>query len=286
MSQDIPADQATILIEGRSGVPKNPHKAFALARFGAENGCSHCEGVLARCYLGGYGCKEDPVEAEKLATASAAAGSHYVDFVLGYLAYERGNHDLAKMHWQKAADRGLAVAMVNLAKMLIEQSRRMEHDMRQTICMPTRHAFLELVILKKKAFDLLVEACQKGHPMAWHELGTLCDEGLRELAPGCSIMAVKGADVTQNTDCAQEHLRILFEEILETERSMRQKGCMPSERPFMALVMLKKKVFDLLVEACQKGNSSAWRQLGNMCSEGFSELAPGCFILSHMAQSN
>ncbi len=62
------------------------------------------------------------------------------------------------------------------------------------------------------------------------------------------MLSVQGADVAQDTDCAQEHLRILFEEILEIERSMRQRGCIPSERPFMTLVILKKKVFDLLVE--------------------------------------
>lgn len=286
MSQDIPADQATILIEGRSGVPKNPHKAFALARFGAENGCHHSEGVLARCYLGGYGCQENLVEAEKLATASAAAGSRYGYFVLGYLAYDKDDYTSAKMHWQKAAELGLAVAQVNLAKLLIIQCLCLESQMRKTLAMPIEHTFLELVMLKKKTFDLLIEACQKGHPMAWHELGTLCGEGLRELAPGCSMLSVQGADVAQDTDCVQEHLRILFEEILETERSMRQRGGIPSERPFLALVILKKKVFDLLVEDCKKGNPSAWRQLGKMCSEGFRELAPGCFILSHMAQSN
>lgn len=277
---------ATILLEGRFGVSKNHKRAFALASFGAENGCPHCKGVLARCYLGGFGCPENLDEAEKLAKESAAAGSHCGDFVLGYLAYERGNHDLAKMHWQKAAALGLAVAQVNLAKLLILQCLGIENHMRQTLAKPIEHTFLELVILKKKAFDLLFEACQKGHPMAWHELGTLCDEGLRELAPGCSMLSVQGSDVAQDTDVAQDNLRILFEEILETERSMRQNGGNLSERPFLALVMLKKMVFDLLIEDCKKGYPSAWRQLGNMCSEGFRELAPVCFRLSHMAQSN
>jgi TPR repeat protein len=282
----FPAVLATIFLEGRYGVSQNLHRAFALASLGVRHGCLHCTGVLARCFLGGFGCEESKVVAEYLAQKSAATDSRYGHFVLGYLAYDRGHHDLAQKHWQKAASLGLAVAQVNLAKMLIEQSRQMEHDMRQTRYMPARHAFLELVILKKKAFDLLIEACQKGHPIAWNELGMMCNEGLRELATGCSMMAVQGAYGAQDTDCAHEYLRILFEEILETEISMRQKGGMPSERPFMALVMLKKKVFDLLVEACQKGNSSAWRQLGNMCNEGFRELAPGCFILSHMVQSN
>jgi TPR repeat protein len=176
---------AAILLEGRRGVPKNPNKAFALASFGASHGCPHCIGVKARCRLGGFGCPENLAEAERLAKESATAGSRYGYFVLGYLAHDKGHDDLAQEYWQKAADLGLAVAQVNLAKLLNIKCLRMENHMRQTLCMPIESSFLELVILKKKAFDLLVEACQKGHPIAWEELGTMCNDGLRELAPGC-----------------------------------------------------------------------------------------------------
>jgi hypothetical protein len=50
------AKNATDLLEGR-GVPTNYERAFALASSGANYGCHHCEGVLARCFLTGYGCQ-------------------------------------------------------------------------------------------------------------------------------------------------------------------------------------------------------------------------------------
>jgi TPR repeat protein len=162
---------ATILLEGRIGVPKNPHKAFDLARFGAENGCPHCTGVLARCHLGGDGCQEDLDEAKKLAKESAAAGSHYGDFVLGYLAYDRGHHDLAKRHWQKAASLGLAVAMVNLATMYLRETQEIKFDLRRGL--GSERATLDVIFLEADAFELLNDACQKGHPKAWQELGVM-----------------------------------------------------------------------------------------------------------------
>ena len=177
---------AAILLEGRDGVPQNLHRAFALASYGVRHGCLHCVGVLARCFLGGFGCKESITVAEYLAQKSAAAGSRYGYFVLGYLAYDRGHHDLAQKHWQKAADLGLAVAQVNLAKLFIDQSRLMERSMANERSNPSERAFLQLIVLKKKALNLFVEACQKGHPSAWGEIGRMCNE-FGDFAPGCSM---------------------------------------------------------------------------------------------------
>ena len=177
---------ATILLEGRYGVPKNPHRAFALANLGVRHGCLHCTGVLARCFLGGFGCEESLVVAKYLAKKSA--GNSYSDFVLGYLAYDGGHHDLAQKHWQNAADHGLAVAQVNLAKLFIDQSRLMERSMANERSNPSERAFLQLIVLKKKALNLFVEACQKGHPSAWGEIGRMCNE-FGDFAPGCSTLS-------------------------------------------------------------------------------------------------
>jgi len=179
---------AILLIEGRSWAPVNHNQAYFYANFGAEKGYHHCRGVMARCVLGGFGCQEDHQRAEFFADSSK--DSHYGSFVHGYLAYEKGYYELAKNHWQKAANLGLAVAKVNLAKLYIEESTVLENVMRLNRDLPKEHTFLELIFLKKKAFDLLLEACQKGHPCAWSELTKLFNEGFRELAPGCSILSV------------------------------------------------------------------------------------------------
>jgi len=170
------AEQATFFLEGRRGVPKNPRIAFALASFGVRRGCPHCKGVLARCFLGGIGCDESIVVAKYLAEKSAAAGSRYGHFVLGYLAYDRGHHDLAKNNWKKAAELGLAVAQVNLGMLFLNES----HALRRTIedDQGSERAALDALILEADAFDLFIEACKKGHPKAWQELGVMYFHGI------------------------------------------------------------------------------------------------------------
>jgi TPR repeat protein len=95
----------------------------------------------------------------------------------------------AKVYWQKAADLWLSVAQINLARLHVEESRHLEMAIRKNGDMPVKQTFLEIILLKQQAFNLLILACQKDHPGAWKELGTLCDEGLSGLAPGCFILS-------------------------------------------------------------------------------------------------
>ena len=76
---------AHMLIDGREGVAKDWNGAFALAEEGARLGCHHCQGVMARCYMGGYGCVRDAARSLELARESSEKGSRYGQNTLGLL---------------------------------------------------------------------------------------------------------------------------------------------------------------------------------------------------------
>ena len=191
------AMRATVLLEGREGVSKNLEKAFALASFGAEFGCPHCKGVLARCFFAGYGCQLDLAKAERLAQKSADAGSRYGLYVLGYLAYEKGRKVAAKIYWQKAAELGMAVAQFNLASLLVRvrqnlsqllQKQKNEEDYSHLHCL-MQH-------LDREAFLLYLDASKRGYPSAWQELGAMFHHGIAvdvnmDLASQCFAKARK-----------------------------------------------------------------------------------------------
>jgi len=173
------AMRATVLLEGREGVPKNLKRAFALASKGAKFGCPHCKGVLARCFFAGYGCQLDLAKAERLAQESADARSSYGLYVLGYLAYDKGRLVAAKTYWQKAADLGLAVAQFNLASLLV----RVRQSLRPLLQKQQKEEhYLELYCLilhlDKESFLLYLEASKKGYPSAWQELGAMFHHGI------------------------------------------------------------------------------------------------------------
>ncbi len=50
---------ARMLKDGREGVAQDRNRAFELVEEGARLGCHHCQGVMAECYLCGYGCVRD-----------------------------------------------------------------------------------------------------------------------------------------------------------------------------------------------------------------------------------
>jgi TPR repeat protein len=74
---------AQMMIHGREGVAKDRNRAFKLVEEGARLGCHHCQGVLACCYLGGYGIQRDAERSLELARESSGRGSRYGQFVLG-----------------------------------------------------------------------------------------------------------------------------------------------------------------------------------------------------------
>ena len=101
------ADLADMLLWGREGVAKDQNRAFELAEEGALLGCHHCQGVLALCYRGGYGCSKDAARSLALARASAGKGSKYGQRALGCL-YREGEGGVVQ-------DYAVAVAQFRLA---------------------------------------------------------------------------------------------------------------------------------------------------------------------------
>jgi hypothetical protein len=110
--------KAWLLIEGREGVASDEKSAFELAEEGARLGCHHCQGVLARCYIGihgwGYGCVRDEERGAELARKSSGKGSRYGQFSLGFLHYWDAL-DLFSAHEGQQEGFAQAVALYRLA---------------------------------------------------------------------------------------------------------------------------------------------------------------------------
>jgi hypothetical protein len=79
------AHEAWLLIYGKEDVAINHERAFELAEQGAGLGCFHCQGVLAYCYWGGYGCDADEARSLELAIQSFEKDSKYGQHTLGNL---------------------------------------------------------------------------------------------------------------------------------------------------------------------------------------------------------
>ena len=101
------AFKAWMLIVGREGVAQDRLKAFELVEEGASLGCHHCQGVLAWCYWGGWGCQKDEARSLELACDSSGKGSRYGQCILGML-YEFSKGGIAR-------DSAQALALYRLA---------------------------------------------------------------------------------------------------------------------------------------------------------------------------
>jgi TPR repeat protein len=75
--------KALLHIHGREGVAVDRKRAFGLVEEGARLGCHHCQGVLAYCYLNGFGCNVDRARSLELARESSRKGSRYGQRTLG-----------------------------------------------------------------------------------------------------------------------------------------------------------------------------------------------------------
>ncbi len=86
---------AWLLIDGREGVAEDQKRGRKLAEEGARLGCHHCQGVMAWCYLNGFGFDDEESEDEwpdekyaqsfELARESSGKGSRYGQLTLGEL---------------------------------------------------------------------------------------------------------------------------------------------------------------------------------------------------------
>ena len=89
------AHEAWLLIYGREDVAINQERAFQLAEEGVRLGCYHCQGVLAYCYWGGYGCDADETRSLELAIESSKKDSKYGQVSLGNLHQDNEMYVLA-----------------------------------------------------------------------------------------------------------------------------------------------------------------------------------------------
>jgi TPR repeat protein len=104
------ADLADMLLHGRDGVASDHKRAFALVWEGERLGCHHCQGVMAHCYLFGFGCGKYNAEwSLALARESAAKGSRYGQVTLGKL-YRAGEGGVAQDYAAALAQYRLAAA--------------------------------------------------------------------------------------------------------------------------------------------------------------------------------
>jgi TPR repeat protein len=101
--------KAWLMLQGRECVAEDEIGAFELVEEGARLVCHHCQGVMARCYLYGYGCEEDEARSLELARESSGKGSRYGQLVLGWL-YRFGDGGVAQDFAQALAWYRLAAA--------------------------------------------------------------------------------------------------------------------------------------------------------------------------------
>jgi TPR repeat protein len=101
--------KAWMLLGGREGVAKVCNAAFELVEEGARLCCHHCQGIMACCYLDGYGCVRNAARSLELAHESSGKGSRYGQFVLGRL-FRLGEGDIAEDYAQALAFYRLAAA--------------------------------------------------------------------------------------------------------------------------------------------------------------------------------
>ena len=89
------AHEAWLLIYGKEDVAINREPAFELAEEGVRLGSFHCQGVLAYCFWGCYGCDADAARSLELAIQSCEKGSKYGQHTLGKLRNDETLHLLA-----------------------------------------------------------------------------------------------------------------------------------------------------------------------------------------------
>ena len=121
---DLPscALKAWMLFDGREGVAEDHDGAFQLVEEGARLGCHHCQGVMSRCYLGGFGCEADEERSLMLARKSSNEGSRYGILMLcEFYRHGRGTipKDRAKAleFYRRAAEQNLDAAQLGLGCM-------------------------------------------------------------------------------------------------------------------------------------------------------------------------
>jgi TPR repeat protein len=156
------AQLASMLKEGRPGLPKDRKRAHELASTGANLGCVHCKGWLAYDLVFGL----DPEVSQIgmiLAEESAKAGSCFGQLVVG-LNFLRKKNSLAKDYLMLASTSGSVDALYRLGLMYKEGNLTFSDG---------SHCYRDL----RTAFSYFSKAAKKGHIIAmiivanWYEQG-------------------------------------------------------------------------------------------------------------------
>ena len=145
-----------------------------LAQAGVKMGCHHCKGSLACCRVHGSGSSRDVEQALQLARESAAQGSKYGLYMMGYFIMglgsvgpalcakygfkEKEEDERAAVYFRQACDLGLVEAFNELA-FLLQNSNSVAKD-------------------TKEAFRLYTIAAGFGHPAANEGVGYFLLRGI------------------------------------------------------------------------------------------------------------
>jgi TPR repeat protein len=156
------AHMAWLLINGRKGVIADERTAFMLAEEGSRLGCKDSKGVLAYCYLYGYGCPKDVGRSRLLANDSSDSGSMYGQLALGKL------HHHAAARLGKESPKAVDLYRLAAAQGLDEAQNSLGDMYHNGICVPLIYA------TALKWFQL---AAAQGHPSALYSIGIFHQHG-------------------------------------------------------------------------------------------------------------
>jgi TPR repeat protein len=152
---------------GRVGVPEDLDRACKLVEEASRLGCPDCQGVMARCHLGGIGCVGDDKKSLELAQKSSEKNSMYGHLVLSTF-YEYG--------------RGCVRTDFVEADRLERLAAKQKLDM-ALFCQGVKHAhgFVAqgLFVAKdyKKALQLWQQAAAQGFPAAMYWIADCYEHG-------------------------------------------------------------------------------------------------------------
>jgi TPR repeat protein len=156
------AQLASMLNEGRPGLPKDKKRAHELASTGANLGCVHCKGWLAYGLVFVHDHEVRQI-GMILAEKSAEAGSCFGQFVVG-VYFLRNKNSLAKDYLMRASTNGSVEALYKLGLMYEEGNLTFSDG---------SHCYRDL----STAFSYFSEAAEKGHITAMLIVANWCENG-------------------------------------------------------------------------------------------------------------
>ena len=154
---------AWLSINGRKGVIANERTAFMLAEEGSRLGCKDSKGVLAFCYLYGYGCPTSFERSRLLANDSSDSGSMYGQFVLGKLYHSEAARLLGRNYSE-----AIGLYRLSAAQGLDEAQNTLGYMHQSGI-------FVSLSYTTARQWFQL--AADQGHPSALYSIGIFHERG-------------------------------------------------------------------------------------------------------------